>query len=161
MTKKNVGGAPAGISSEMMYKNDVMVKYEVKGEWITGEETESISIMMFIILKLNVNKIMSNKFPKIYDAKYYFDDDLYQLEVESKGCLLDIIVEFSNNIKYKISFYDISRFSQDVAEELQQSSFLYEENIIFLTRITKNNIIRTINELENKGIYCRLKDNEI
>ncbi len=44
----------------MMYKNDVMVKYEVKGEWITGEETESISIMMFIILKLNVNKIMSN-----------------------------------------------------------------------------------------------------
>lgn len=144
-----------------MYKNDVMVKYEVKGEWITGEETESISIMMFIILKLNVNKIMSNKFPKIYDAKYYFDDDLYQLEVESKGCLLDIIVEFSNNIKYKISFYDISRFSQDVAEELQQSSFLYEENIIFLTRITKDNIIRTINELENKGIYCRLKDNEI
>ena len=145
----------------MMYKNDVMVKYEVKGEWITGEETESISIMMFIILKLNVNKIMSNKFPKIYDAKYYFDDDLYQLEVESKGCLLNIIVEFSNNIKYKISFYDISRFSQDVAEELQQSSFFYEENIIFLTRITKDNIIRTINELENKGIYCRLKDNEI
>lgn len=144
-----------------MYKNDVMVKYEVKGEWITGEETESISIMMFIILKLNVNKIMSNRFPKIYDAKYYFDDDLYQLEVESKGCLLNIIVEFSNNIKYKISFYDISRFSQDVAEELQQSSFLYEENIIFLTRITKDNIIRTINELENKGIYCRLKDNEI
>lgn len=145
----------------MMYKNDVMVKYEVKGEWITGEETESISIMMFIILELNVNKIMSNKFPKIYDAKYYFDDDLYQLEVESKGCLLNIIVEFSNNIKYKISFYDISRFSQDVAEELQQSSFFYEENIIFLTRITKDNIIRTINELENKGIYYRLKDNEI
>lgn len=144
-----------------MYKNDVMVKYEVKGEWITGKETESISIMMFIILKLNVNKIMSNKFPKIYDAKYYFDDDLYQLEVESKGCLLNIIVEFSNNIKYKISFYDISRFSQDVAEELQQSSFFYEENIIFLTRITKDNIIRTINELENKGIYYRLKDNEI
>lgn len=144
-----------------MYKNDVMVKYEVKGEWITGEETESISIMMFIILELNVNKIMSNKFPKIYDAKYYFDDDLYQLEVESKGCLLNIIVEFSNNIKYKISFYDISRFSQDVAEELQQSSFFYEENIIFLTRITKDNIIRTINELENKGIYYRLKDNEI
>ncbi len=145
----------------MMYKNDVMVKYEVKGEWKTGEETESISIMVFIILKLNVNKIMSNKFPKIYDAKYYFDDDLYQLEVESKGCLLNIIVEFSNNIKYKISFYDISRFSQDVAEELQQSSFFYEENIIFLTRITKDNIIRTINELENKGIYYRLKDNEI
>lgn len=145
----------------MMYKNDVMVKYEVKGEWITGEETESFSIMMFIILKLNVNKIMSNKFPKIYDAKYYFDDDLYQLEVESRGCLLNIIVEFSNNIKYKISFYDISRFSQDVAEELQQSSFFYEENIIFLTRITKDNIIRTINELENKGIYYRLKDNEI
>lgn len=145
----------------MMYKNDVMVKYEVKGEWITGEETESISIMMFIILKLNVNKIMSNKFPKIYDAKYYFDDDLYQLEVENKGCLLNIIVEFSNNTKYKISFYDISRFSQDVAEVLQQSSFFYEENIIFLTRITKDNIIRTINELENKGIYCRLKDNEI
>lgn len=145
----------------MMYKNDVMVKYEEKGEWKTGEETESISIMVFIILKLNVNKIMSNKFPKIYDAKYYFDDDLYQLEVESKGCLLNIIVEFSNNIKYKISFYDISRFSQDVAEELQQSSFFYEENIIFLTRITKDNIVRTINELENKGIYCRLKDNEI
>lgn len=144
-----------------MYKNDVMVKYEVKGEWITGEETESISIMVFIILKLNVNKIMSNKFPKIYDAKYYFDDDLYQLEVESKGCLLNINVEFSNNIKYKISFYDISRFSQDVAEELQQSSFFYDENIIFLTRITKDNIVRTINELENKGIYCRLKDNEI
>ena len=145
----------------MMYKNDVMVKYEEKGEWKTAEETESISIMVFIILKLNVNKIMSNKFPKIYDAKYYFDDDLYQLEVESKGCLLNIIVEFSNNIKYKISFYDISRFSQDVAEELQQSSFFYEENIIFLTRITKDNIIRTINELENKGIYYRLKDNEI
>lgn len=88
----------------MMYKNDVMVKYEEKGEWKTGEETESISIMVFIILKLNVNKIMSNKFPKIYDAKYYFDDDLYQLEVESKGCLLNIIVEFSNNIKYKILF---------------------------------------------------------
>lgn len=144
-----------------MYKNDVMVKYEEKGEWKTAEETESISIMVVIILKLNVNKIMSNKFPKIYDAKYYFDDDLYQLEVESKGCLLNIIVEFSNNIKNKISFYDLSRFSQDVAEELQQASFFYEENIIFLTRITKDNIVRTINELENKGIYCRLKDNEI
>ena len=104
---------------------------------------------------------MSNKFPKIYDAKYYFDDDLYQLEVGSKGCLLNIIVEFSNNIMYNISFYDISRFSQDVSEELQESSFFYEENIIFLTKLTKDNIVRTINEIEKKGIYSRLKDYEI
>lgn len=40
MTKNNVGGAPACIRSEMMYKNNVIVKYEVNGDLIINEEKE-------------------------------------------------------------------------------------------------------------------------
>jgi len=85
---------------------------------------------------------------KIKDAEYYFDDDLYQLEVESKGCLIGIEIEISEVI-YTLSFYDSYRFKSDIDEELENSLFVElteidNNNIIFLKKVTKPNVLLAI-----------------
>jgi DNA polymerase III delta subunit len=84
------------------------------------------------------------------DADYYFSDELYQSEVESKDCLLNLNVEFSNKILHEVSFYDRERFYQDLGEELESSTFFYEENIIFLKKVNKENILDIIEYFEEK-----------
>jgi hypothetical protein len=93
---------------------------------------------------------------QIVDMDYYIKDELYQFEVENKGCLLNVSIKFPNHLIYRISFYNITRFEQDLDEEMIDDCFFYEENIVFLKNITLENIIKTIYTFNEKKIYLRL-----
>ncbi|MGL5275633.1 hypothetical protein [Myroides sp.] len=92
---------------------------------------------------------------RIKNGEYYFDDILYQNVVEDKGCLINIVVEFSNNKEYMISFYDKSRFVQDLEDELMENLFFFEENVMFLRSVTKENVLTVLGIIEEKKIYLR------
>lgn len=93
---------------------------------------------------------------QLIDMDYYIKDKLYQFEVESKGYLSDVIIEFPNQQRYNVSFYTIERFKQDLSEEMLKDDFFYEENIIFLENITLENLLRTISVFNERKIYMRL-----
>ena len=86
----------------------------------------------------------------------YFNDDLYQFEVESKGCLLDINIEILNKI-YILSFYDTYRFKEDIDEELTDLNFIQlsnidKGNIFFLKKVTLKNILLAIDAFTKRVI---------
>ena len=76
----------------------------------------------------------------------YLIDELYRFEVESKGYLFGVIVE-TEKFLYNLDFYDLTRFKQDVDNELSNSDFVYGYNIIILKRVTLQNIVDAIDKL--------------
>jgi hypothetical protein len=93
---------------------------------------------------------------QLIDMDYYINDELYQFEVENKGCLLNVTIEFSNKLRYRVSFYDICRFKQDLLDEMNDTCFFYEENLVFLKKITLENILRTISTFNEHKTYLKL-----
>lgn len=86
---------------------------------------------------------------KGYNIKFideYLIDELYRFEVESKGCLLGVIVE-TEKFLYNLDFYDITRFAQDVNDTLVGNDFVYEYNIIILKKVTLQNVVDAIDKL--------------
>jgi len=81
----------------------------------------------------------------------YYTDELYQLEVESKGCLFGVLVETKIN-SFELSFYDTERFKQDIDDELIENNYVYEFNVILLNKVNLKNIVNSID-----GLW---KDNE-
>lgn len=92
-----------------------------------------------------------NKY-EIIDEANYFEDSLYQLEVESKGWLSGISIKSEDHI-YALNFYDTYRFKQDIDEELKENSFLnlnyYDSNIIFLKKVMPQLVLDAIEKLFN------------
>lgn len=76
---------------------------------------------------------MNIVFPEWYD-------DLFELECESKGCILNLNIKIHNE-EYILSFYDIIRFSQDAQEEINEFGFLNVQNVVILKKVNKRNII--------------------
>ena len=76
----------------------------------------------------------------------YLIDELYRFEVESKGYLFGVIVE-TEKFLYNLDFYDLTRFKQDVDNELSNNDFVYGYNIIILKRVTLQNIVDAIDKL--------------
>jgi hypothetical protein len=98
---------------------------------------------------------MNGILSQLVDMDYYTKDELYQLEVKSKGCLLNVTIEFLNQLRYKVSFYNIKRFEQDLTDGMFENYF-FEENIIFLKDVTLENIIKVISIFNEKKMYRRL-----
>lgn len=97
-----------------------------------------------------------NILEQFIDFDYYLLDKQYQFEVESKGCLLNVKILFPNDNIYNLSFYEIERFKSEVEEELFNKNFFYEENIIFIKKVTLENLIDLIDEFNIKKYYLRL-----
>lgn len=70
-------------------------------------------------------------------------DELTEFEVKNKGFLINFTV-FVNVVEYCFSFYDIHRLIQDYEETINELNFFYEENLVILPEITKDNIINFI-----------------
>lgn len=97
-----------------------------------------------------------------YNIKFineYLESELYQFEVESKGCLFGVIIETKNNISYNLDFYDTTRFKQDMDIELEDASFIYDYNIIILKKVTLKNIINAINKLWVENSFVNIISN--
>lgn len=54
---------------------------------------------------------------------------------------------------YTLSFYDTASFKQVLDEKLQQKSFFYNENTIFINEVTVHNIHKAIEKLHEGGMF--------
>ncbi|MDR0511074.1 MAG: hypothetical protein LBH06_08285 [Rikenellaceae bacterium] len=99
---------------------------------------------------------MEEVIDQLIDMDYYIKDSLYQFEVENKGCLLNVAIKSPDQLKYVVSFYTIKRFEQDMPEEMIDDCFFYEGNIIFLKKITLENILKTISIFNDRKMYSKL-----
>lgn len=68
-------------------------------------------------------------------------DDLFQLECESKGVVLNFEVTVNGNI-YTFNFYDSIRFIQDAGDEISNVGYFKDEYAVILKKVTKDNIIK-------------------
>lgn len=95
---------------------------------------------------------------KVNFSDDYSNNELYQFEVESKGCLFGTHVEI-NNKSYAIDFYDSIRFKQDIDEELKSSKYHFNDtNIVFLEKVNLKNIVEALNHIYNEGLYKRMNN---
>jgi len=99
----------------------------------------------------------------IHELKKYFVifpeyyDDLYQLEVASKGYLTDVIVQFLDGSTYTMYFIDISRLQQDFLSEIEYgNNFFAEPNMVVLSKVTPKDINTTIEKLVAQGFFNEL-----
>ncbi len=88
----------------------------------------------------------------------YYNDDLVQFEVESKGYLYGVKLQVDNFL-YELVFYDCARLKQDAEEENKESFYFHEPNLIIIDRVTKKSIERAISKMiQNEEIKYLLKD---
>lgn len=86
-----------------------------------------------------------------------FDD--YAWEVESKGWFNDVVVE-ADGKKFRITFYDIARLSQDVEDALAINAAFVEKNIVVLNCVTREAIERAVEFIATSDGFTRLKPEE-
>lgn len=73
-------------------------------------------------------------------------DDLFQIECESKGVVLNLEV-IVNEKSYIFNFYDPTRFLQDVGQEISELGYFRDENAVIIKRVTKDNIIEYLSSI--------------
>ncbi len=80
-----------------------------------------------------------------------------EAELPDKGRLSGVIVEFGGGLKYSLTFYDPVRLGQDLAEEVETGrSFLAEPGLVVLPALTREAIIRAVDELFREGFFREL-----
>ncbi|MBV7269073.1 hypothetical protein [Winogradskyella luteola] len=86
-----------------------------------------------------------------------YDDELMDLESLHKGYRNDIIVKVGN-LFYKLNVYDMVRLKQDFEAEISEYGyFQIESNLIIVEEVTKENIKKTVKELEKQNYFEELK----
>lgn len=78
-----------------------------------------------------------------------FDD--YAWEIESKGWF-NAIAEF-DGARYQISFYDPTRLSQDVEDELDENPAFYESNLLVVKLVDRPHMEKAVEYLAKTGKY--------
>jgi len=63
-----------------------------------------------------------------------FDD--YAWEVESKGVFWDVRLRYGGR-EFPLTFYEPHRLTQDVADQLEDSSFFFEQNLVIVRKVTR------------------------
>lgn len=101
----------------------------------------------------SLGEIHGDNFVIVFDFKI---DDLFLMEIKSKGCILGILVKIKNEIEIKIDFYDSVRFKQEIDYELDCSNFFYEENIVVIKEVTIEEIVVAVENIVSKKIYERM-----
>lgn len=103
--------------------------------------------------KSDINE--NSKF-EIIDSFNYFNDELQQMEHESKGWLGGISVKISGTL-FPLSIYTTYRFAQDIEADLESNYVVgfddYNSNILFVNSITPKNVKKAI----EKFVAMKLK----
>jgi hypothetical protein len=86
------------------------------------------------------------------------DFDEYAWEVESKGWF-NAIAEFDGN-RYQISFYDPTRLSQDIEDELDENPIFYESNLLVVKSVDRSNMEKAVEYVANTGKYIGMIQKE-
>jgi hypothetical protein len=83
-----------------------------------------------------------------------FDD--YAWEVESKGWFNGAIFVLGH-VRYRLFFYDPTRLSQDIEDELEGGVAFLERNLLVVKTVDRNNMEKAIEFLAKSGKYIDLK----
>ena len=91
-----------------------------------------------------------------YSLNLPFDFIDYEWEVAEKGYFSDAYLEVGN-ARYRINFYDIHRFTQEVEDELNKASMFFEENLVFVHKVNRENMELAVKSLVQFGRIDFLK----
>lgn len=89
------------------------------------------------------------------DYKLELPDDFedYAWEVESKGWFSGAIALLGGS-RYKVVFYDPTRLSQDIKDELDESVAFLERNLMIVKTVDRNNMEKAIEFIAKTGKYA-------
>jgi hypothetical protein len=96
------------------------------------------------------------KFPDYYDA-------LAAFEIESKGFLDDVVVEFDDGRRYVLAFRDSwnVQLDHDATATMESGArVLGIPNVIIVDVVSKKNVLGAISVLEASGFFNRLGRSE-
>lgn len=77
-------------------------------------------------------------------------EDFELVMYESKG-YFPTVISLSNWDILDVTFYDICRFSQDIEWELKEKIAVWEPNIIFLKKVSRDEIVKAVSFLDQRG----------
>lgn len=63
-----------------------------------------------------------------------FDD--YAWEIEAKGVFWDVRLRYEGR-EFPLTFYEPQRLAQDVADQLQDNAFFFEQNLVIIRKVTR------------------------
>jgi len=88
------------------------------------------------------------------DYKLELPDDFndYAWEVESKGWFSGAIAVLGG-CRYRVAFYDPTRLSQDIEDELDENVAFLERNLLVIKSVDRNNMEKAIEFLAKSGKY--------
>ena len=82
-----------------------------------------------------------------------FED--YEWEVEAKGWLQGVVAVVDGR-RYPLTFYDQTRLSQDVEEEIKRGPGFFEPNVIVVRSVTREHIESSVAEIVTSGRHKSL-----
>jgi hypothetical protein len=90
--------------------------------------------------------------------KIVFPDEFedYEWEVESKGWLNNVLVEFQDKT-YRLIIYDPVRLSQDISEELSSNNVFAESNMVVIKVVNRENIEKSVSIIANSNGFKNFK----
>jgi hypothetical protein len=84
---------------------------------------------------------------------FNLDINKYEDEITMKGYCSNVIVELPDSSKYKVSFYDPVRLSQD----LENEKYIAEPGLIIIKRLTIKEMQYAVNQLWQDEFFNQLK----
>ena len=79
----------------------------------------------------------------------YFDADAAL--IEAKGWFGDAVVTVDDGRKFALSFYDPTRLSQEIADELERNGLFSEPNLVVVSTVARQSIERAVAQLSDAG----------
>lgn len=83
-----------------------------------------------------------------------FDD--YAWEVEAKGWFNDVLVVVDGK-RFHITFYDITRLTQDIEARLSEKVAFVEKNVVVVRNVTRAEMEQAVKFLASSGGFAQLK----
>ena len=74
----------------------------------------------------------------------------YEWEVTAKGCFLEARLVVSG-IRYRLNFFDASRLTQEIVDELENGNAFFEANLVVVHSVTRQSMERAVEQLVQSG----------
>ncbi len=86
-----------------------------------------------------------------------FDD--YAWEAEAKGCFAEALMTVAGK-RFRLTFYDPVRLSQEIESELERGSAFFEPNLVIVRSVTKSDMRQAAEMLAQSGQTATLVPEE-
>lgn len=85
------------------------------------------------------------------------DTELAEYEAVNKGYRNDVFVKIQEDY-FNLRVYDIVRLKQDFESEVEEYGYYSAEpNLVLVTEVTKDNVLKIISQLYEDGYFNHLK----